>query len=139
MMQSTISQARLVPIPTNVDPRGALTVVEGGVEAPFEIKRIFYMWNVSAPFERGSHAHWDTEQFVICVAGTLRIDLSDPHTTEHFYLDDPTKGLYIPPMLWTYLYEFTPQTVCLAAASTHYDHTKVIRDWDAYCRACEGS
>jgi hypothetical protein len=137
MHRPDLGQVRTIRLPTSVDPRGALTVVEGGVESPFEIKRLFYMWNVQPPFERGSHAHRDTEQLLICVASSLSIDLSDSHTTQTYRLDDPTVALYVPPMIWTYLYDFTPQTVCLAAASTHYDHSQVVRDWDEYRRLAD--
>ena len=134
MHRPDLSRVRTIRLPTSVDPRGALTVVEGGVETPFEIKRLFYMWNVQPPFERGSHAHRDTEQMLVCVSSSLSIDLSDSRTTQTYRLDDPALALYIPPMIWTYLYDFTPETVCLAAASTHYDQAKVIRDWDQYRR-----
>jgi len=134
MTRPSISLARIVSLPTSVDPRGALTAVEGGIDAPFEIKRLFYMWGIKEPFERGSHAHPDTEQLLICVSSSLNIDLSDGQSTQTYRLDDPTRGLYLPPMIWTYLYDFTPETVCLALASTHYEPGKVIRDWDQYCR-----
>ena len=133
-----ISRIRTLRLPTSTDPRGALTAVEGGSDIPFEIKRVFYMWGVQAPFERGKHAHTDTEQILVCVAGSLSIDFSDPLSSGTFHLSDPTEGLYVPPMIWTFLYDFTPQTVCLAVASTHYDHSKVIRSWDDYVRLANG-
>jgi dTDP-4-dehydrorhamnose 3,5-epimerase-like enzyme len=129
-----IGRVQTIRLPTNVDARGVLTAIEGGVDIPFEIKRLFYMWGVQAPYERGSHAHRETEHLLVCVAGRLTIDLSDPQSTESYELDDPAQGLYIPPMIWTYLHDFTVQTVCLAAASTHYDNSKVIRNWDEYRR-----
>ncbi len=92
------------------------------------------MWGVQPPFERGRHAHKDTEQLVVSVAGSLDIDVSDVETTRTFHLDDPSQGLYIPAMIWIDLHNFTRETVCLVAASTHYDLSKVIRDRDEYCR-----
>jgi hypothetical protein len=127
-----IGRVRTIRLPTSSDPRGNLTAIEGAQDIPFEIKRLFYMWGVQAPFERGKHAHRDTEMVLVCVAGRLSIDLSDPWSKETFRLDDPGSGLYVPAMTWTFLYDFTPETVCLAAASTHYDQSKVIRDWDEY-------
>jgi len=96
------------------------------------------MWGVKPPFERGRHAHRETEQLVICVAGSLDIDVSDVETSRSFHLDDPAQGLYIPAMIWIDLYNFTPETVCLVAASTHYDQAKVIRDRDTYCELARG-
>ncbi|MBM2812159.1 MAG: putative isomerase [Chloroflexi bacterium] len=68
------------------------------------------------------------------MAGSLNIDVADPRSKRTFRLDDPAQALYLPAMIWTFLYDFTPETVCLAAASTHYDNTKVVRDWDNYRR-----
>jgi hypothetical protein len=129
-----LSRVRTIRLPTSTDPRGSLTAIEGGSDIPFEIKRLFYMWDVRAPFERGKHAHRHTHHVLVCVAGELTIDLADPDSTRTFHLHDPGEGLYVPPMLWTYLYGFTPETVCLAAASTHYEPANVIRDWDEYLR-----
>ncbi|MEA2640876.1 MAG: hypothetical protein QOF51_2270 [Chloroflexota bacterium] len=137
MGRALLGGVRTIPFSTSKDPRGALTAVEGGADIPFEIKRIFYMWGVQEPFERGRHAHRDTEQVLVCVAGHLTIDLSDPWSTETFRLDDPTLGLYVPAMIWTFLYDFIPETVCIAAASTHYNPSNVIRDWDEYRRLAD--
>jgi hypothetical protein len=127
-----IRRVRTIRLSTSSDPRGNLTAIEGASDIPFDIKRLFYMWGVQAPFERGKHAHRDTEQLLVCVSGRLSIDLSDPWSSQTYHLHDPAEGLYVPPMIWTFLYDFTPETVCLAAASTHYDQSKVIRDWDQY-------
>jgi hypothetical protein len=133
-----LSRVRTIRLPTSNDPRGALTAIEGGSDIPFEIKRLFYIWGVQAPFERGKHAHRTTQQVLVCVSGHLDIDLADPTSVKTFHLEDPTEGLYVPPMLWTYLYNFTPETVCLAAASTHYDHSEVIRSWEEFCMVASG-
>lgn len=131
---SDLARVRLVPLTTSTDPRGALTAVEGGGDVPFEIRRIFYVYGVQPPYERARHAHPDTEQFLIAVAGSLTIDVADPYDTHTYHLDDPGVGLYVPAMLWIRLYDFTPDAVCLAAASTHYVPGDVIRVWDEYVR-----
>jgi hypothetical protein len=132
-----VGQVRTIRLSTTSDPRGNLTAIEGARDIPFEIRRLFYMWGVQSPFERGKHAHQDTEQLLICVAGRLSIDLSDPWSKQTYHLHDPGEGLYVPAMIWIHLYDFTPETVCLAAASTHYDLDKVIRDWDEYRKLAE--
>ncbi len=134
-----LRRVRTVRLPTSGDPRGFLTAIEGGQDTPFEIKRVFYMWGTGELAERGQHAHRDTEQLLVCVAGSLTIDVSDPWSVQTYHLHDPAEGLYLPPMVWTSLYDFTPRTVCLAAASTHYDNAKVIRDWNVYCEVVNGS
>jgi len=127
-----LEHARLIELNTRVDPRGVLTAIEGRLDIPFPIKRLFYMYRVTPPFERGGHAHPDTEQFLIAVSGRLSIDLSDDASKHTYVLDDPSNGLYVPPLIWTRLYDFSPDAVCLAAASTHYEEGQVIRDWATY-------
>jgi hypothetical protein len=127
-----LAGVRLVSLKTNVDARGRLTAVEGESEIPFPIHRIFYVYDVVTGDERGGHAHPGTEQFLIGLAGSLKVDVMSPTASQTFDLDDPGVGLYLPPMLWVRLYDFTPGAVCFAAASTHYAEGEVIRDWNAY-------
>ena len=131
---SRLARARTIPLATHPDPRGVLTVLEGGTDIPFEIRRIFFVYRVQPPYERGGHAHPDTEQLLICVSGQMKVDLSDGSSTGTFVLNDPSYGLYVPEMVWTRLYAFSPDAVCVAAASTHYANSDVIRDWDEYLR-----
>lgn len=125
----TVSEIRLKP---NLDDRGALIAVAGGVDVPFEIARCYFMYDVLGP--RGGHAHRTTEQIVIAVAGWCRIRVSDGVATEEFVLDSPASGVYIGPMTWIEVPIFSPQAVVLVLASTHYDNKKVIRDWHEFLR-----
>jgi len=127
-----LERVKTIELPTHADPRGVLTAIEASVEVPFKIERIFWVYDVKPPYERGGHAHRETDQLVICVAGTMKIDASDGSATRTFDLNSPTLGLYIPALIWTRLYEFTPDAVCIAAASGLYDHAEVIRDWSSY-------
>ena len=129
-----MSRVALVHLNTHTDERGRLTAVEGDSEIPFPIRRIFYVYNVQPDDERGGHAHPNTEQFLIAMAGSLDIDVMAPNTTKTFHLDDPSLGLYVPEMLWVRLYNFTPDAVCFAAANTHYAEEDVIREWEEYRR-----
>ena len=128
----SLAEAREIELPTHQDPRGFLTSIETGAEIPFEIQRLFFLHGIAPPFERGGHAHPDTELLVVCVHDTMRVDLLDGTSCRTFTLSRPSIGLYIPAMIWTRLYDFTPATVMLAAASTHYQEPKVIRKWDEY-------
>lgn len=129
-----LAGVRTIPLRTSLDERGALTSIEGEQDIPFAIERIFYVHGVQPPFERGGHAHLDTQQLLVSVAGALKIDLSDGRQTRTYSLSDPTSGLYIPQMIWGRLYDFSREAVCLAAASTHYEPSKVIRRWEDYLR-----
>ena len=127
------SGVRTVHLPSHADSRGVLTVVETNDDVPFAVKRIFYIYRLEPPFERGAHAHSETEQFVICVAGCMKVDVSDGMRSGTYVLNDPAVGLYIPAMIWTRLHAFTYDAVCVVVASTHYDDTEVIRSWQTYC------
>jgi dTDP-4-dehydrorhamnose 3,5-epimerase-like enzyme len=119
-----------IDLKTMKDSRGSLTVVEGDQDIPFEIKRIFYMHHVSA--DRGGHAHIDTDQVLIPINGSLKVKLFNGKETVEYVMDDCTKGLYIPRLYFTDMYEFTPETVCLVLSSTHYDMGRSLRSMEAY-------
>lgn len=130
---SLLDIVRWIDLPSSADPRGVLTSIESGLDIPFEIKRVFYMHQVTA--NRGGHAHTDTDQVVIAAAGRFKLDLSDGTHTRTYTLDDPTRGMYLPRMVFLKLYDFSPEAVCLVLASTHYDMSRSIRSWDEYVQA----
>lgn len=130
---SDLSQVRWIDLPSNKDNRGILTSIESEIDIPFAIKRVFYMHHIIA--ERGGHAHRDTDQVVIAIAGRFVMELSDGTAQLTFDLHDPTRGIYIPRMIFIKMYNFSPDAVCCVLASTHYDITRSIRSWDEYIRA----
>ena len=132
-MVSPLSRVRLLDIPTIGDERGALSVVEAGRTVPFPIRRVFYMHHMTA--ERGGHAHRDTDQCVVCVAGSLRLDLTDGRDTVSHRLDDPAKGLFVPAMVFLDIRDISADAVCLVLASTHYDMSRSIRSYEAFLEA----
>jgi dTDP-4-dehydrorhamnose 3,5-epimerase-like enzyme len=132
---SAIEGVRWVELPSRVDERGVLTSVEGAMDVPFEIERVFYMHHIIT--DRGGHAHADTDQVVIAAAGRFKMDLSDGTNTQTYVLDDPTRGVYTPRMVFIRLYDFSPGAVCLVLASTHYDISKSIRSWEDYLKAMQ--
>jgi hypothetical protein len=113
-----------------------LTSIEAGMDVPFDVRRVFYMHHVVA--DRGGHAHRDTDQLCIAIAGRLRIDATDGSGTRSFELTDPSRGLYIPRMIFTRLRDFSPGAVCLVLANTHYDMSRSIRTWEDYLREVGG-
>lgn len=136
----TVAAVKWIDIPHAVEPHGVLSVVEGGLDIPFEIKRIFYMHGTPSGIERGGHAHLDTHQLIIPVNGKLFIDALDGTEVRTFELANPNQGLYMPPMTWVRLYNFSPNAVALVLADTHYDRSKSLRTWNDFMRAVnEGS
>jgi len=128
-----LNGVKRLDLPSCEDARGILTAIEGGIDIPFEIKRIFYMHHIVA--DRAAHAHRETDQVVIGAAGSSMMDISDGVTTHTYQLTDPATGLYIPRMLFVRIYDLSPDALILVLANTHYDISKSIRSWDEYLDA----
>jgi dTDP-4-dehydrorhamnose 3,5-epimerase-like enzyme len=131
----SIDEVSWINLPHAADERGVLTSVEAGVDVPFEIRRIFYMHAIRA--ERGGHAHRDTRQVVLPVAGEFSVELSDGRNSANYRLADPNRGLYMPPMTWVRLYDFSAGAVCLVLADTHYDRSASLRSWEEFLAAVD--
>lgn len=129
-MKSGLDDIRWIDLPAVTDDRGTLTAVEGMVDIPFTINRIFYMHHVSA--DRGGHAHRDTDQVVIGISGRHVIEVRDATRSLRFVLDNPDRGLYLPRMIFTTLLDFSVDAVSLVLASTHYDRSRSIRTFPEY-------
>jgi dTDP-4-dehydrorhamnose 3,5-epimerase-like enzyme len=112
------------------DARGVLTAIEAGQDVPFPIERIFLVHH--AVTDRGGHAHRDTDQLILAVSGSLVVEVSDGKDWRTFELTSPERGLFVPRMVFINLKRFSPETVCLVLASTHYDMKRSIRSWEAY-------
>ena len=118
-------------------PMGHLTPIEGAVDIPFEIKRMYYLTRVPENTIRGFHAHKQLEQILICMNGKVTISVSTPYEKQLVTLDDPAKGLYIGPMIWREMYDFSPGSVLTVLASEHYDEKDYIRDYRDYCELAQ--
>lgn len=114
------------------DCRGNLVVVEGEKSIPFSIKRVFYIYNSASDVVRGEHANRESEFVLINVSGSSKVRISNGKEEEMVVLDKPGKGLYIPKMIWKDMYDFSPNSVLLCLASTHYDANEYIRDYESY-------
>lgn len=123
-------KSRIIEFKSIADKRGILTAIEGKQDIPFEIKRVFYMHHVVA--DRGGHAHIDTDQVLIPIHGSLRVVLFNGKEKNEYIMDDCTKGLYIPRLYFTDMYDFAPDTVCMLLSSTHYDIGKSLRSMEEY-------
>ena len=124
---------KLVNLTQIHDARGDLTVVEGSSDIPFEIKRVYYLYNVPCNSFRGGHAHLDLEQVLFALSGSFRVTLNDGQKTERKWLSDPSEGLYLKNMVWRELDCFSQGSVLMVLASRHYDEGDYIRDFDDFC------
>jgi dTDP-4-dehydrorhamnose 3,5-epimerase-like enzyme len=110
------------------DPKGNLTPIEGGRDIPFEIRSAFYTYDIPGGETRGGHAHIEMEQFIIAVSGSFEVNLDDGKERTSHFLNRSYYGLYVPPMVWRDLTNFSSGSVCLVFASLPYDERDYIRD-----------
>ena len=117
------------------DERGDLVVIEGeGMDIPFDIKRVFYMYGSDSTVVRGQHANRETEVLLVNVGGSSKVRVDNGRESEVIVLDKPGMGLYLPPMLWKDMYDFSPDSILLVLASRHYDGKEYIRDYQEYLK-----
>ena len=119
------------------DERGKLVVIEGGKQIPFEIQRVFYIYESDSSVVRGQHANRQSEFVLINVAGNSKVRITDGREEFVVELDKPMMGVYIPKMIWKDMYDFSSDSVLLVLASTHYDGNEYIRNYDEYLTVME--
>lgn len=132
MKKTTIRDCQLISLPRVQDPRGNLTFLEGRHHLPFEIKRVFYLYDIPTEESRGAHAHYQLYQFLICLSGSFDVALDDGSEKTKVHLNRPWKGLLIPPMIWAAEINFDAGSLCLVLASEHYQEHDYIRDYNQY-------
>jgi glyoxylate utilization-related uncharacterized protein len=123
---------QIINIPIVHDARGNLCVVEGACTAPFNIKRIFYLCDIPGGSKRGGHAHKKLNQFIIAVNGSFEVSIQGKNFKETYILNRSNFGLYVPPMHWCQLKNFSSGAVCLVLASEHYDESDYIRSFKEF-------
>ena len=119
------------------DERGKLVVIESAQAIPFEIKRVFYIYDSDSTVVRGQHANRKSEFVLINVAGKSKVRITDGNEEVIVELNKPMMGVYIPTMIWKDMYDFSEDSVLLVLASTHFDETEYIRDYDEYIKIME--
>ena len=123
---------RILEFPELGDERGNLVVVEGGIQIPFDIQRMFYIYGSDATVVRGQHANRVSEFVLINVSGTSKVRVTDGDEEVIVELNKPKMGLYLDKMVWKDMYDFSPDSVLIVLANTHYDGTEYIRNYDEY-------
>jgi dTDP-4-dehydrorhamnose 3,5-epimerase-like enzyme len=114
------------------DEYGCLVPIEAQGDVPFEVKRIYYIYHVANGVRRGFHSHNDLHQALICVKGHVKILVKTPFEEQIVDLHNPAEGLYIGPMIWREMYDFSEDAVLLVLASEHYDESDYVRNYEAY-------
>jgi dTDP-4-dehydrorhamnose 3,5-epimerase-like enzyme len=134
-----LDQCRLIDLPKILDARGNLTFIESTRHLPFQFKRIYYLYDVPGGSERGGHAHKSLHQFLIAMSGSFDVVLDAGRGRQRFHLNRSYYGLYIPPMVWRELDNFSSGSVALALASEYYDEDEYIRDHDSFLNSVHGA
>ena len=135
----TDASVQIIDLPQIQDPRGSLTFVEGGNHVPFNIARVYYLYNVPVDSDRGGHAHRELEQIVFALSGSFRMKIDDGETKSEYWLRDPRKGLYINNMIWREMDSFSQGAVCMVLASHRYDEADYYRGYDDFLAAVRGN
>ena len=125
-------QIKKIQFPPHGDDRGQLVAIEELADLPFDIQRVYYIYDTLPGVRRGFHAHRDLQQVLICVSGSCKIHLDNGRETAEVLLDKPWEGLYISNDMWREMYDFSEGAVLLVLASRHYDEADYIRDYDAF-------
>lgn len=131
----SVFESKLIELPKVFDARGGLCFVEAKKHIPFEINRIYYLFNPAPATERGAHAHKALEQLIIAISGSFEIVLDDGYSKKTILLDKPWEGLYVPRMIWRDLKSFSSDAVCLVLASEFYDEADYFRDYNDFLKA----
>ncbi len=131
----SVNNCRMVDLPKISDPRGNLTFVEAGQHIPFEIQRVYYLYDVPGGAERGGHAHKALHQLIIAMSGSFDVVLDDGQIKKRFHLNRSYHGLYVCPMIWRELDNFSSGSVCMVLASNRYDEADYFRVYADYLSA----
>ena len=133
-----LSKCKIIELPKITDVRGNLTFIEQNNHVPFDIKRVYYLYDVPGGETRGGHAHKQLQQFIIAAMGSFDVILDDGFEKKRFHLNRSYYGLYIPRMVWRELDNFSSGSVCLVLASELYEQDDYIRDNEAFKNMVRG-
>jgi len=127
-----ITDCRIIELPKMSDPRGNLTFIEGNGHLPFDIKRVFYLYDVPGGEDRAAHANKRLQEFFVAVSGSFDVVVDDGTRQHRFFLNRSYYGLYVPGMIWRKLENFSSGSVCLVLASEPYDADDYHRNYDEF-------
>lgn len=128
-----LENVRYVELPIIHDRRGNLTFIEGNKHVPFDIRRVYYLYDVPGGAHRGGHAHRQLEQLIVAMSGSFDVVLDDGQRSRRFHMNRSFYGLYVPRMIWREIDNFSSGSVCMVLASELYDEADYYRDYQEFC------
>ena len=131
----SLENCRIIELPKITDPRGNLTFIEGMQHIPFEIRRVYYTYDVPGGADRGGHAHKTLHQLIIAMSGSFDVTLDDGRSKKKYHLNRSYQGLYVCPMIWRDLDNFSSGSVCMVLASDKYEEPDYFRDYNEFISA----
>ena len=134
----SIKDCKIIELPKVYDPRGNLTFIEGGEHIPFDIQRVYYLYDVPGGSERGGHAHKDLQQLIIAMSGSFDVVLDDGFEKKRFHLNRSYYGLYVNTMVWRELDNFSSGSVSMVLASNKYSEDDYIRGYEDFISRVNG-
>lgn len=132
---ASIDECQILEFPRIHDPRGTLTPIENNRQVPFEIKRVYYLYDVPGGASRAGHSHKQLQQVLVAISGSFDVHVDDGHGRRVIHLNRPHQGLYVPRMIWREIDNFSSNAVCVALASMLYDEADYYRDYHDFLRA----
>lgn len=133
-MKSSVLDCSVVTLPRIGDRIGHITAVNNGLEIPFDIKRVYYLYDVPMGAERGGHAHYELQQYVIAASGSFTFVLDDGTQKREVFLNHPNKALHIVPGIWREMKDFSSGAICLVLASHEYQESDYMRDYKDFLK-----
>ena len=132
MRNNKISDCALIDLPKIQNRSGNITAIENNLDIPFEVKRIFYLYDIPGGESRGAHAHKQCQQFLVAASGSFEVQLDDGIEKKTVMLNQPYKGLYVPPGIWASEINFSSGAICLVMTSDKFDENDYIRDYQDF-------
>ncbi len=132
MKKASVYDCSIIELPRNKNRAGNISIIENDIEVPFDVKRVFYIYDIPGGEDRGAHAHKECHQFLISVSGSFEIELDDGNIKRTFSLNRPYFGLHIPPGIWAAEKGFSSGAICLVLTSHTYEPDDYIRSYEDY-------
>lgn len=131
----SIENCQIIELPKITDHRGNLTVIENNKNIPFEIKRVYYLYDVPGGTERAGHAHKALQQLLVAMSGSFDVVIDDGYEKKKYHLNRSYYGLYVCPMVWREIVNFSSGSVCMSLASNFYDESDYYRNYEDFIKA----